>query len=207
MLEVEVKVKTDTATIVPRLLEMGFVQGTSEYERDSYFNGEKIDLKAEDKALRIRESRSCAPDSLERAPGSAGHALYYPPDTVQGQNSSCSRYVMNYKGPKIDNSTMTRAETEFEIPSFEAGKNMLSGLGFHIAGVVEKTRVHYMKDEITCCLDTVTDLGEFLEIEIIAEEAEYENAMLRISDLLLKLGLSMEDTVRESYLCMLQDKN
>lgn len=177
MLEVEVKIRADLAVIEPLLTKLGFAGGSSEYERDVYFNGNKTDLKADDKALRIRENRN----------------------PVTGETS----FTMNYKGPKVDNATMTRAETEFEIPSFEAGETMLNGLGFFAAGEVEKVRVHYMKDGITCCLDTVTSLGQFLEIEIMAEKDEYETALLRIRKLMKRLGLDMNDTVRESYLCML----
>ena len=98
---------------------------------------------------------------------------------------------------------MTREETQFEVSSFEAGRIVLNGLEFYPAGEVEKIRVHYLKEDITCCLDTVTGLGDFFEIEVMVEESGYDEAIARINDLLQELGLSMEDTVRESYLCML----
>jgi len=102
---------------------------------------------------------------------------------------------------------MTRKETEFTIPSFIEGESLLNGLGYFAAGRVEKERTHYAKDNITCCLDTVTNLGEFLEIEIIAGEEEYDLAICKINDLLNKLGLRMEDTIRHSYLSMLMELN
>lgn len=177
MLEVEVKVKTDLLNTIAVLTEEGFVKGSSVYEYDTYFNGEKFDLKAADKALRIREHKN--PDSGE------------------------VKYVLNFKGPKIDDTTMTREETQFEVPSFEAGAAVLNGLGFYAAGNVEKTRVHYIKGDVKCCLDTVTGLGDFLEVEIMAEDDGYDKAVRDIETILGKLGLCMADTVRESYLCML----
>lgn len=178
MLEVEVKIKTDIDIISKKLLSLGFKKAKEIYEKDTYFNGKYIDLKKEDKALRIREYRE--------------------------KGNELGHFILNYKGPKIDNSTMTREETEFEIPSYEDGESVLNGLGLFPAGYVEKIRNTYVKEDITCCLDRVTELGEFVEVEIITHEAGYESALSRIEGLLKMLGLDMQDTIRESYLCMLQ---
>ena len=178
MLEVEVKVKTklDKAEIL--LQNLNFTKGTTVYEKDTYYNSKQLDLKEADKALRIREHRDI---DLK--------------DTI---------FILNFKGPKIDTTTMTREESEFEVPNFETCEKMLNGLGFFATGNVEKTRIHYKKDNVTCCLDSVTNLGEFLEIEIMAEESEYDVAISKIKDLLGKLGLGMSDTIRKSYLSMLE---
>lgn len=180
MLEVEVKIKAPLKETIEKLENLGFVKGTTVYEKDVYYNGTNKDLRAEDKALRIREYRDF---STEKA-----------------------KFVMNFKGPKIDSLSMTREETEFEIPSFAAGEALFNGLGFFPAGTVEKTRTYYNKNDIECCLDTVTGLGEFLEIEIMAEESDYDSAMNCIKELITSLGLSMNDSIRTSYLCMLTQK-
>ena len=109
---------------------------------------------------------------------------------------------MNYKGPKLDNITMTREETEFVIPDYETGERLFNGLGFYAAGIVEKTRIHYTRGKTTCCLDKVTGLGEFLEIEIMAENKDYDDAIREIEALLQILGLKMSDSIRNSYLSM-----
>lgn len=189
MLEVEVKVKIDDQNqsktgnndfknIGEILLDLGFTKEESVFEKDTYFNGKTKDLRASDMALRIRENRNL--DSGEVV------------------------FLLTFKGPKIDDSTMTRQETEFEIPSFEHGKMLLDGLDYFVAGEVEKTRISYIKDDITCCVDLVKNLGKFLEIEIMAEEEEYDLAISRIKELLGKLGLSLDDTIRNSYLSMLE---
>lgn len=178
MLEVEVKIKTEIDTLPTKLEAIGFVKGTTVYERDTYFNSESYDLKVNDKALRIREYRNR--DSLEQ------------------------KFVLNFKGVRLDDITMSRAETQFEIPSYEDGERLLTGLNFYPAGYVEKLRVHYVLDEVTCCLDQVTNLGEFLEIEILAHENEYDEKLSRIKEIMDNLGLCMEDSISKSYLSMLQ---
>ena len=181
MLEVEVKIKADIKNTEEELISLGFLKGTFVYEYDTYYNGDMVDLKETDKALRIREHKDIDTGKV--------------------------KYVLNFKGPKIDDSTMSREETQFEIPAFEHGNTVLTGLGYHPAGNVEKTRIHYHKDDITCCLDNVTGLGGYLEVEIMAEdENAYSEALKKISSLLAELGFSMGDTVRHSYLSMLEAK-
>ncbi len=177
MLEVEIKIRVDIEDTINKLVAIGFARGTTVYEYDTYYNG-LVDLKAADKALRIREHRDV--------------------------DTGVTKYVLNYKGPKIDDVTMTREETQFTVPTFRHGEIVLNGLGYEAAGCVEKTRIHYKKDDLTCCLDSVTDLGDFLEVEIMADDTGYEAAVSKIEDLLKALGLSMEDTIRHSYLSMLE---
>lgn len=177
MLEVEVKLQIANADVACYLEEKGFLRGEYVYEHDFYFNGALKDLRKEDKALRVREHRNL----------DTGEAVF----------------SMNYKGPKLDQTTMTREEVEFVIPEPDQGKKMLEGLGFMVAGEVEKKRSHYHKGEVTCCVDQVTGLGEFLEIEILAPEEEYESALEQIQTLLRELGYTLGDTIRKSYLSML----
>ena len=60
---------------------------------------------------------------------------------------------------------------------------------------------------MTACVDQVTGLGDYLELEIMVEtEAEREGALQRIENVLASLGYSMKDTTRHSYLSMLTDQ-
>lgn len=180
MIEAEVKVKANIEDIRILLENKGYIKVRSVYEKDTYFNSDYVDLKENDKALRIREYRHL--------------------------DSRITRYILNYKGPKLDDITMSREETEFEIPSFIHGNVLLIGLGYHEAGHVDKTRTVYKKNDISCCLDQVTGLGEFLEIEILTDKSGYSLAINRIEEVLKELGLSIQDSIKESYLCMLQKK-
>ena len=58
---------------------------------------------------------------------------------------------------------------------------------------------------MTACVDQVKDLGDFLELEILIEEDENkENALQQIEIILWRLGYTLKDTTRTSYLSMLQ---
>lgn len=75
------------------------------------------------------------------------------------------------------------------------------------SGVVEKLRQYYHRDNITACVDAVTNLGDYLELEIIVdEETKREAALDQLEQTLHTLGYSMQDTTRTSYLSMLLKK-
>ena len=179
MLEVEVKLKLEEFdSVAKKLVEMGYEKGTTIYEYDNYYNSDFNDLKAADKALRIRKHLNVENNAL--------------------------KFVLNYKGPKCDDYTMTREETQFEVPSLELGESVINGLGYKVAGHVEKTRIHYVKDGVKVCLDDVTDLGKFMEIEVMAgDDSGYDDAIRVINEILHGLGYTMEQTIRESYLSMI----
>lgn len=60
---------------------------------------------------------------------------------------------------------------------------------------------------MTACVDTVNGLGEYLELEkLVASDEERSEALEEIEGMLNKLGYSMQDTTRTSYLSLLMKK-
>lgn len=54
---------------------------------------------------------------------------------------------------------------------------------------------------------SVTNLGDYLELEIIVETEEKKEAALdKVKEILQTIGYSMQDTTRTSYLSMLLAK-
>lgn len=115
--------------------------------------------------------------------------------------------VLTYKGPKLDGISKTREE--FETPVDETATiQILHSLGFSEAGVVRKKREVFRTGEITVCLDAVEGLGEFLEVEIVAEnEKELETSRAKLFELLKEFGAGEKDSIRTSYLEMVLEKN
>ena len=68
---------------------------------------------------------------------------------------------------------------------------------------ISKTQINFKGP----CLDQVERLGDFLELEVIAEqESERKEILSKMEDLLAILGYHMSDTVQTSYLSMLPKK-
>ena len=102
---------------------------------------------------------------------------------------------------------MSRMELETEVSDTEVLKNILIHLDFSPVASVIKLRKYLKCGRFTACLDQVEGLGDFLELEVIAEqESEREEILSRMVDLLAILGYHMSDTVQTSYLSMLQKK-
>ncbi len=113
--------------------------------------------------------------------------------------------VLTYKGPKLDG--ISKSRKEFETPVEEAATiKILRALGFSEAGVVRKQREIFSAGEITICLDLVEGLGEFLEVEIVAEK-DLENSRAKLFELLKQFGAGEKDSIRTSYLEMILGKN
>jgi adenylate cyclase class 2 len=110
---------------------------------------------------------------------------------------------ITYKGPKIDRFTKTREEIEIEIGDLEKMALILVRLGFRDVAKVSKKRKEYLLDGITVCLDAVEGLGDFVELEVQGDDAEYGRA--RIEKLRDDLGLFGSE--RRSYLEMLLEND
>ena len=181
MIEVEVKLPVaDLAGIRTELLKNGFKENAFIEERDTYFDNKQGDIRANGEALRVRETK----------------------DHLSGK----SRAQINFKGKKLDTRTMTRRELETGVEDGTICKNILQAIGYAPAAPeVIKDRTMLQNGSVTACLDYVHGLGDFLELEILVRSDEEKDAALaQIESILNNLGYQISDTVRTSYLSMLQ---
>jgi adenylate cyclase, class 2 len=115
--------------------------------------------------------------------------------------------VLTYKGPKLDGVSKTREELETPVDEVIFTK-ILHALGFSEAGKVLKNREFFKAGKITVSLDAVESLGEFLEVEIMAEkEKDLETSRHKLFEFLKRLGFGEKDSIRTSYLEMVLEKN
>lgn len=177
--EVEVKfpLKNGPAEVLTRLQDLGANPGDEILQADHYFNHPVRDFAETDEALRIR--------------------------------SVGNRNWVTWKGPKIDARTKTRREIELPLgdgnQTAKQFAEVLQILGFRSVTVVRKTRQPYKVTrngrQFEIALDEVDELGWFLEVELLAEEADLKSAQDAVMELATELGLNQ--TERRSYLEML----
>ncbi len=181
MLEVEVKYAVaDFAPLEQALARAGVAFAAPRHEADHYFNAPDRDFARTDEALRVR--------------------------TVGPKN-----YV-TYKGPKRDQATKTRLELEVTLPDGAPAaadfRRLLTHLGYRPVAVVEKARrvAHFERSGFTlqACLDDVTGVGRYAELEVVAEEERYEAAKAAVLAAAAELGLTQVE--RRSYLQLLLEK-
>jgi len=181
-IEVEIKLKIkDKDQLRSQLIQCGFTEGDCVTEKDVYYTAAHHDFAALDEALRVR--------------------------SVENLTTGASSSVITYKGAKLDNTSMTRQELETSVGDGAVCREILERIGFRPVPVVEKLRQYHHRDNITACVDAVTNLGDYLELEIIVdEETKREAALGQLEQILYALGYSMQDTTRTSYLSMLLKK-
>lgn len=177
MLEVEMKFRTsDWSGVVQRLNEWHAKVEPSREDTDHYFNASDRDFAQTDEAVRLRRI------------GSAN--------------------FLTYKGPKIDRLTKTRKEVELSLAdgaeTAAQAVHFLTSLGYRPVAVVSKTRTVYTFSRnghhIEVCLDDVGAVGQFVEIEIRADESQFESARSTLMATVEDLGLTQME--RQSYLQM-----
>ena len=175
MLEVEVKFRNaDRATAIATLLDWGAALAQDRTDVDLYFQAPDRDLKATDEVFRLRR--------------------------VGAKN------YLTYKGPKRDTQTTTRLEIEVALadgnePAADA-ERMLTALGYKpVATVRKKRRVYDLPRDgfdLEVCFDTVDGVGEFVELEILAEESQSVTAKATLLAVAAELGLTEKEP--QSYL-------
>ncbi len=181
MLEVEVKFPAPSlSTLLNQLQALGARSYQTRIEIDEYFNAPDRDFAQTDEALRIRQIDN--------------------------------RFALTYKGPKRDPQTKTRTEIEAPLVSDAAAvddlKKILSHLGYRFVARVRKQRTIFRLEQarfpVEICLDQVEGVGDYVELEILAPEGQFENARRAIQQLAQALGLQGGE--RRSYVEILLDK-
>jgi adenylate cyclase class 2 len=179
--EVEQKHRVDNlAAFVARLAVRGVALGPAIAQADRYFAHPSRDFAHTDEALRIR-------------------------------TAGASSFV-TYKGPKVDATTKTRRELELPLNPQDADGSqfaeLLTALGFTPVATVRKQRRPFHVDHAGRCvagaLDDVDGVGTFVELELMADEADLAVAQHVIRELADDLQLG--PTERRSYLEMLLAK-
>jgi adenylate cyclase class 2 len=185
MYEVELKVRADHAAVRERLAELGAAHLERVEQADTYYDAPHRDFAETDEALRVRRE-TVASDG----------------DSESADRPAATEARVTYKGPLVDDTSKTRREFETGVRDGETMESVLAGLGFEPAAVVEKTRDRYRLDDYVVTLDSVAGVGEFVEVEREVPESQVAAARDGAFELLDRLGLDADDTIRTSYLGM-----
>ena len=162
--EIEAKLKIDSLLDVERKLTALGAQFVAEQkQKDYHFDDSNATMSKGDKCLRIREQLV---------------------DGVTG-------FFLTYKGPKEKDNYKKRREIEIEISDAASLRELLSALGYEEKLTVEKTRRLWRLNKCEIALDSLSLLGDFVEIEGPDDKT--------ISKVQNSLGLSDLQHIAKSY--------
>lgn len=177
MIEIEIKSKINNEkTAIEKINQLGGIYSHTEIQKDIYFNAPDKDYKKTDEALRIRQ---------------------IPFDDSE-------KYILTYKGPKLNSETKTRKELEVEIDDIDTMTNILIELGFKKSAYVSKLRKIYNYEDYTITIDTLEKIGSYMEIEYVTDnENEINTIQEKIMNLFEKMNIT-EGFEKRSYLELLE---
>src|SRR5262245_42676021 len=97
--------------------------------------------------------------------------------------------MLTLKGPRLGGRHKTRMEVETPV-EYEAAKRILELLAFRVTEAYSKIREEYRLDGCPVCLDQISNVGWFIEVE---------GPPGKIRDIARKLGLRAVDREPRSY--------
>lgn len=177
-IEVEFKFPVDSLeTLRDTLVQLGATPHEECLQEDEYLNDKLRDFAKLDIALRIRR--------------------------VDDQ------FWLTFKGPNLDPTAKIRKEIETPLVDQQAAQELREtflGIGFHSVALVSKKRetltLVWQHHVVEVCLDEVAEVGSFVELERVVEQAsEVDDAKACLQSLADQLKLT--NSTRTSYLAML----
>lgn len=177
MYEVEMKVRADHEGVREALDRRNANRVEAVTQRDTYYNAPTRDFARTDEALRIRRE-------------------------VREDEENAK---ITYKGPLVGEASKTREEHETGLGNGDTMGSILDSLGFSAVKTVEKDRELFSMETYTVTLDTVAELGEFVEVETEATAGELDAAREGVARTVESLGLDPDEEIRTSYLELLFD--
>lgn len=182
MREVEVKARiaSDRITdICEWLAGRGFKRINKTQQIDDYYDHPSRSFRETDEALRVR--------------------------CILEENGE-PEAVLTYKGKNLSEFGQTREELEVVIGDPDVMTGILERLGFRCRASVDKIRTTYVMEDITFSMDSVKELGDFIEIEIMCAEGQETGSGDRIARLLEELSFASPVTEKATYLDMILEK-
>lgn len=168
-LEIEAKIRVaDLKPIADRLTSLKAVLKGTVREEDIYFDNGAVELIKKDCGLRLRKRLS---------------------DTQPPQ------IILTYKGPRQESAFKSRPEYQVRLDDAETMVTIFQSLDFRESLKIQKTRQIWQLDDCEICLDDVSQLGLFVEVEGPSENV--------VQPVLVKLGLNPADHVSEGYARMM----
>lgn len=102
---------------------------------------------------------------------------------------------------------MDSIERETEISNPEKLEEILKYLDYYEVVQIKKSRRKCNYQNLEICLDEVDVLGNFIEVEELAEEGDGEKIQNKLFDFLMTLGIKQEDRVLIGYDKLMFNKN
>jgi adenylate cyclase class 2 len=116
------------------------------------------------------------------------------------------RIIFTIKQPQKNQADCKEFEIDVKEEEIENLKSIISLLGFYEFCTIEKERTIYRIGNIEVCLDEITDLGSYIELEKFGDDNEVEKIQSELVKMLESWGVKKEDITTNGYDILMQEK-
>lgn len=110
-----------------------------------------------------------------------------------------TKILFTLKQPQTNQTDCIEHEIEIRENDIEGLRSIIETLGFHEFVTIEKTREGFKLGDVEICLDNVTDLGSFIELEKFGPGNKAKEIQQELYSLLESWGIKKEDFVYDGY--------
>jgi len=127
---------------------------------------------------------------------------------VRIREKSDGEYIFTVKVPKVIKENLVKREYETKINNIVELEQSLFVMGYKIANKVVKIRRTAKREDFEICMDSVEDLGDFIEIEkMFSDEKIDGDAVLKeLQNFLVSFGIDLSDEVKKGYDILMLEK-
>lgn len=135
---------------------------------------------------------------------------YYKNFEINGVTLECLRIretegdcILGYKKIHRESSPVYCDEYETKISNKEQAEKILLSIGFSVQMIIDKTRITYRTEDLEFDFDSVKDLKELLEIELLDNSKDINE----IYNFVSKYGLTKKDVTYKGIQKMVMEAN
>jgi adenylate cyclase class 2 len=119
---------------------------------------------------------------------------------IREQESNGKREIIfTLKQPQTNQTDCIEHEIEIKENDIPSLKLIISSLGYYEYVTIEKTRITAKIKDIEICIDDVTDLGSYIELEKFAPAHQAESIQKELYSILESWGINKDDYVYDGY--------
>jgi adenylate cyclase class 2 len=117
----------------------------------------------------------------------------------QTSDKNGGKIIFTLKQPLSNQADCKEHEVDIQEDDIENLESIILALGYYEYCIIEKNRETYKFGDIEICLDDVTGLGSYIELEKFGTSEETERIQKELSTLLESMGVNKEDLTFDGY--------
>jgi len=114
--------------------------------------------------------------------------------------------TLTLKKRVVSNNELIKLEKELLVNDKQKALEIVEHMGFHEVVRVNKKRVECKYKKMAVCIDDVSGLDKFIEVEELSENENDETVQNHLFSFLQSLGINNDDRIKKGYDTLIYEK-